>query len=438
MNSKYTLAPAAKAKRIVAVDFRVDLVTFNERQVDTKWFIDAVTVVMRLVMLLMHKADCALTHRYTRHSKRSRPVQRLRLAPLDVTICQVRCLDCGAVFTILPSAILPYQHYEVPLAQKLLEYNLIMSLGYRFQSILLEDLSPGGRRMAPMVAWRLMKWLGNAIPVATILMKVGLIPPSSILEDEKFVSEAGHRSYIAAIFRSDLIWWIEYIQSTDEATMTNAFLGYKQTVQLLLPEYTVDSATVDGHTPTQAGLTTTFPGLGLQECRLHAQRSLNADIVTYGRANPEVKPERLQRIGDDTWNALATSTSLQQFSQRIRRLREQVVDAPLLESRMKKIFKKRNRLMQHLKTPDVETTSTSLDQAFKWLNRKYVQMQSFMSDAGASAFANAWAIARNFWRFMPGAKRAGQSPVEINGADLSGKAWLEVVNLCSYGVFCQA
>jgi hypothetical protein len=320
----------------------------------------------------------------------------------------------------------------------MLERNLIMNASYRFQALMLEDLSPGGGRIGPMVVWRLMKWLGQAISVTQLLMKVGLQPPTAILEDEKFVSEAGNRSYIASIFRQDLIWFVDYLQSTGEDALTKSFQRYKQTVQVLLPQYTVETATVDGHGPTQTALKTTFPGLGIQECKLHVQRSLNADLITYGRANQEVKQEWLQKIGDDTWSALDTSTSLQQFSQRIRRLRERVVDAPLLAARMRKIFNKRRLLMQHLKTPDAEVTSTSLDQSFKWLNRKYFQMQSFMSEVGATAFANAWAIARNFWRFMPGSKRAGQSPVEINGGNLSGKGWLQVVSLCVYGVFQQA
>jgi len=61
-----------------------------------------------------------------------------------------------------------------------------------------------------------------------------------------------------------------------------------------------------------------------------------------------------------------------------------------------------------------------------------------MSEGGGIAFSNAWGIARNFWRFMKGAKRAGKSPVEIDGLDLSGHPWLEVVNLCAYGAFQRA
>lgn len=134
---------------------------------------------------------------------------------------------------------------------------------------------------------------------------------------------------------------------------------------------------------------------------------------------------------------MTTSTSLSQFSQRIRRLRETLDGDTLLTTRMDKLMAARHRLMAYLTVKTTSTTSVPLDQSFKWLNRKYFQMQSLMSRLGGEAFTNAWAIARNFWRFMKGSKRAGQSPVEIHGFDLSGRPWLEIVNLCAHGSFCQ-
>jgi hypothetical protein len=42
---------------------------------------------------------------------------------------------------------------------------------------------------------------------------------------------------------------------------------------------------------------------------------------------------------------------------------------------------------------------------------------------------NAWAITRNCWRFLKGAKRAGAAPLELAGADFLGIPWMQLVNL---------
>lgn len=424
--------------RSVAVDFEVSEDEYIRSHGDLPWFLQKITVVMCIVMLSMHHIGCPLKHRYTRHSTRSRSLLCLLGSMLSIPISQIRCLDCLAVFTVLPSFVLRYQHYHVRLAQALLEYNVIMNVSYRFQSRMLEHLSPTGTDVFPMSLWRLMKWLGTAIPVTALLLKLGLEAPTVFLEDEKFVSEAGHQTYIAALFQNDIVWYIKYLQSTDTQSMTQALLEYKATVQAVQPEYAPEVATVDRHAPTQAALAAVFPGIAFLECHLHAQRSVNRDLATFRRLNPETPEEDIDYIGTGTWAALTESTSVDEFVRRIELLKTRLNGEPVLTARMDKLIARREHLMQHLKTPSASKTSTPIDQVFKWLDRKFFQMQSFMSETGAAAFANAWAIARNFWRFMKGAKRAGQSPVELAGCDLSGKPWLELVNLCAYGSYSQA
>jgi hypothetical protein len=48
---------------------------------------------------------------------------------------------------------------------------------------------------------------------------------------------------------------------------------------------------------------------------------------------------------------------------------------------------------------------------------------------GGLATVDAWAITRNCWRFLKGAKRAGLSPLELAGADFSGIPWMQLINL---------
>jgi hypothetical protein len=427
-----------RQRRTVTVDFGLVIEEYARIQRDTATYLERVTVVMRLVTHVQHYEGCTGEHRYTRHSTRGRPIHRKAADPIRVPISQIRCLDCDAVFTVLPSFMLRYQRFEVRLAQSLLEYNLVMNVSYRFQGQILKDLNPELTGTGPMTLWRLMAWLGSAMPVPALLLRLGLKPPTAFIEDEKFVSEAGHQTYIAAISKDDVIWWTAYLQATDEVTLTAAFQGFKAQVQLYFPRYTPRLALTDGYAASQAALRTTFPSLSIQECLLHIQRTVNRDLATYRRQHPEASEEFLESISNRIWEAITTSTSASQFSQRLRRVREDLGGDRLMTGRINKIIAKRAVLTEHLHRRDVPTTSVELDQKIKWLERKYYQMQSLMSEFGGRAFANAWAIARNFWHFMPGAKRAGKSPIEIAGVDLSGRPWLEVVNLCAYGAFGRA
>jgi hypothetical protein len=73
--------------------------------------------------------------------------------------------------------------------------------------------------------------------------------------------------------------------------------------------------------------------------------------------------------------------------------------------------------------------TTALDQCIKFLNRKQDNMQTFHGPESGLATMNAWAITRNCWRFLKGAKRAGLSPLELAGADFLGIPWMQLVNL---------
>lgn len=160
---------------------------------------------------------------------------------------------------------------------------------------------------------------------------------------------------------------------------------------------------------------------------------MRTDLATYRGRHPGIPEDFVKSTGTRIWKALAESKSLYQFSQRLRRVRESLNGDPLMTRRVDKLMRRRQKITEHLRRRGVPKTSVGLDQKFKWLDGKYFQTRSFMSELGGKAFANAWAIARNFWRFLTGAKRAGRSPLEISGVGLDGHPWLEVVNLRAFG-----
>ena len=50
-----------------------------------------------------HKPACSSTSHYTVHSQIERRLRGSQVAPETLPICRVKCCDCRAVFTVLPS-----------------------------------------------------------------------------------------------------------------------------------------------------------------------------------------------------------------------------------------------------------------------------------------------------------------------------------------------
>jgi hypothetical protein len=61
----------------------------------------------------------------------------------------------------------------------------------------------------------------------------------------------------------------------------------------------------------------------------------------------------------------------------------------------------------------------------KFINRKQDNMQTLRGEKSGLVTMNAWAITRNCWSFLKGAKRADLSPIELSGANLPGIPWMQ-------------
>jgi hypothetical protein len=122
------------------------------------------------------------------------------------------------------------------------------------------------------------------------------------------------------------------------------------------------------------------------------------------------------------------------FAPRLRRLPEVFRTAPVLQKRSASLQHKKQRFTAWTTKP-LPKTMTARAQLFKWLDRKLFSLQTLHERGSARATAKAWAIGRICWRYLPGAKRAGQSPVELAGADLKGIPWLQVLNLLTLGAW---
>jgi hypothetical protein len=419
------------AQRTAIVFFGLTVEEYLEVVVDRVRYVTVVAQALLGCATLPHHPGCLGTGRLTRHHHYTRTARSYQAGLYELPIWQVRCLDCQAVFTVLPSFLLRYQRFDADCAQHLFELTLVMNVSYRHANILLSYGAPTA--FAPAVYWRLILWLGTRMPVTRVLLRLGLTPPRYIITDEKFTHEAGHRTYVPAMVQQELLWAIDYVEQTDEETLRAFYRAFLREVQAVYPDYRLRGALQDGWQPAQKALQAVCPHVVLGECHLHAQRRMAQALVDYHKQHPEVSPPELQALQAQHDHVLE-APRLFTFAQRLRRLPEVFCADPVLQKRYASLQRKKQRFTAWTTKPLPKTT-TALDQLFKWLDRKLFSMQTLHEGVSARATANAWAIVRNFWRYLPGAKRAGQSPVELAGADLKGVPWLQVLNLLTMGAW---
>jgi len=376
-----------------------------------------------------HKPKCPHPHRFTRHGHYSRTAIPWQGAPYPVCIWQVRCLACGAVFTILPSFLVRYQRFDAACIQQMIETSLIMGASYRHTRLLFNASQPHLPIQDPRTIWSKVQWLGRTMSVTQLLLLFGLSPPSHILEDEKFARENGIQTYIPAIVQGtySLIWWIDYVPQVDTQTLQQSFRTYIKQVKPLkaFPQ----ASTQDGWKASLKALAQLCPRLVFQQCHLHFQGKFNRLLATWRKTQPTLSEEAMSAYRAAHWKLL-NAPDKRSFGQRLRRLQESLSPA-LFHPFWERLHEKRDQILAYLKDRAIATVTTLQDQLFRFLDRKLFMMGTFREKTAAYHTVNAWAITRNCWRFMPGAKRAGYSPVELAGADLQGVPWLQGVNLAA-------
>jgi hypothetical protein len=379
-----------------------------------------------------HKEGCTGTKGYTRHRSRRRTPKNFRGKRYEVPIWQIRCKECGAVFTVLPSFLARYQRCDVDSISKILEINLVMTSSYRHTLKILEYAQGVQLAWNPERMLHIVHWLSDLLPLPCVLLRLGLTPPQAVLEDEKFVRENGEETYVAFLSCKEVIWWIEYLKSTDEVHLEASFRSYLAEVREFYPDYNIEGVTYDGWKPAKTAFEAVNINIVFQECHLHAKDRMSRALPLIKNAEPTLTEEQLEEI-KERHDQILEAESRASYSQRLRRFREAFGHIAEVAKRCRSLADKLLMFLAYLFFPllGLAKVSTLLDQLIKFFDRKFFIMQTFRETESANKTVRAFAIVRNFWRYMPGAKRAGLSPVEIAGADLQGIPWLEFVNLAS-------
>lgn len=388
-----------------------------------------------------HKVNCPDRSRYTGHGRRERYLQGWLVGRAgESTICRVRCCGCGAVFTVLPSFILRYRRQDSDCLSKLLTLSLSMGLSQRHTATIY-TWSGIERSWTPGSVWSLLQWLGNLLPVTWLLLRLGLMPPVHVLNDEKFAGLEGESIYLFLVSQGELVWYVEWLKQANEESFEPAIAKLLDGINTEpywhkqlppAPVYTPETATTDGWKPVQNAWKNRVPLIKLLECRWHGRKCINGTLKEYAQQHPELTPEDLQTLKQQ-FGHLFAAPSLAAYSQRLRRLEETYKHDPILSKRLSILNDKQFLFTDYLNFPNASAFLAPLDRSMRFLDEKLQTSGQFWAESKVNATLNAWALINNLHTFLPDAKRAGQSLVEVFGASLRGIPWMEVLNLCTVG-----
>ena len=107
-----------------------------------------------------------------------------------------------------------------------------------------------GQFKSPYTPYHWVQWLGH-FPLPLVLLASGLVPPDYVVEDEKFVHQNGHETYILGLVdhQDDVIWWLDYLPATDQTAIQSSLQKFLDELWLAgnLPQpHTFKGATTDG------------------------------------------------------------------------------------------------------------------------------------------------------------------------------------------------
>jgi len=389
-----------------------------------------------------HHEGCPRQLHFTHHDSYSRWVKHFDGTQAAVMMMRVRCLECEAVFTIQPSFVVRYKRYETDAMEKLMTLLFITEDSYRMAGVsqaLGLDRQQAGTWLAlteveraaisPMALWGLVQWLGQLSP-AQLNLALGVEPPSHIIEDEKHMKECGQKVYVPIVYapKEALIWWIDYLDRVTEEALHESLERFKAMSDRLSH---IVGATVDGWDPAQHALQAAFPGITLEECHFHALLKFGQHLTTFKRQRQAIgQPlsEAEETLIRTAFLRVLQAPTPAAYQKALKELPDVFNEGPLASR--KESLTTKQALFQAWTTDDkLAVVTTALDQCMKFLNRKQDNMQTLHGSDSGLATMNAWAITRNCWRFLKGAKRAGLSPLELAGANFLGIPWMQLVNL---------
>lgn len=175
------------------------------------------------------------------------------------------------------------------------------------------------------------------------------------------------------------------------------------------------------------------PQINLLECRWHGRKRINATLKEYAQQHPELTAQELQLLKQQ-FGHLFAAPSLAAYSQRLRRLLETYGEDPVLSKRLAILKDKQFLFTDYLNFPqEASPFLAPLDRSMRFLDEKLQSFGQFWAEEKVNTTLNAWAIVNNLRTFLPDAKRAGQSLVEVFEPNCEAFLGWKRSHLCTVG-----
>jgi hypothetical protein len=306
------------------------------------------------------------------------------------------------VFTIAPSAIMPYfvgMTDEIEKALFLRRFDVpFWALAYVFGR---DDL----------YWYRLENHFGRYNLVQTVVKDPGKLP-KHLLADEKVTWLNGEEVVIATTVGDDCVLGASVALGIDTPNLTEAYQHFKDEARQLDPEYQPETVNTDGWEATQKAWRSLFPLIIIIECFLHAF----IKIRERGKYLKETFHQLSQKVWE-LYHALDANTFRSQAAELLT-WAESNTTGCVLET-VRKLCSKVNRFVLAYDYPLAHRTSNMLDRHMNLMDRWLFSSRFFHGHwVSAERSIRACALLHDFEPYCPRtrAKQGYSSPAhKLNG-----------------------
>jgi len=293
------------------------------------------------------------------------------------------------VFTIAPSAVMPYMTGETDKVEKAL---FLRRFGVPFWALAYVF----GRD--EQYWYRLEGQIGRYDIVGTTVKDPDKLP-EHLLADEKHTRFNGDKAYIATTVGEECVLGAAVALQADEPALTEAYGRFQTEAQRLNPEYQPKTVNTDGWQATKNAWRALFPLIVIIECFLHAFLNIRKRCT---RKLQDLYPDIQQYVWD-----VYHAADPDQFWERVATLKnwaaENVTGAA--KEAIDKLCAKADRFVLAFDYPEAHRTSNMVDRHMDPLDRWLFSARYFHGHwHSAERHVRAWAILHNFWPYCPRAK----------------------------------
>ena len=370
-----------------------------------------------------HACTCTNTGKYSLKGFRSDPRKVIFIGKtLECKIRMVKCDCCGKLFSLLPSFISREKHYSIGLIGEAIKG---IALGTKsLQDVLDETVLHHNPIKSKQTVLNWLKWIGSIHP-ADVLSKAGITGSGYFQEDEAFTKEPDLRTYVFTIVdpKTHLVWHMGYLDHVDEKTLCESLEEFLSKIS-----FKVIGVTKDKWAPATKAFKSLNEGIWIGYCHRHCLVNFEKALLKY-QIESGCSDTKRKELYEQFSAILNGSTNKVNLEIRVRGLKDEAFNHPLLKKRVDELLENAVHYTSHNKKSGITKTTSIVDNFLKKAKERLNKIRCFRDPEWAKIFYNAMANIRNFVPYKPGAKNAHKSPFMLANGKIFGLHWIEVMNL---------